>query len=53
MKLRVGARGSALAQWQTRHIVDRLQVAWPEIEIDLVEVNSAGDRIQDLPLSHV
>lgn len=53
MKVRVGARGSALAQWQTRHVVDRLKEAWPEIEVEEAEINSAGDRIQDLPLSHV
>lgn len=53
MRLRVGARGSALAQWQTRHVVELLRAAWPEIEIREIEISSAGDRIQDLPLSHV
>ena len=53
MRLRIGARGSALARWQTRHVVELLRATWPEIEIRAVEISSAGDRIQDLPLSHV
>ena len=53
MKLRVGARGSALSQWQARHAVDRLRAVRPEIEIFQVEINSEGDRMPDLPLSHL
>lgn len=53
MKLRIGTRGSALALWQSRHIAARLAAAWPETHIDLVEISSDGDRITDLPLSHV
>jgi hydroxymethylbilane synthase len=53
MRLRFGARGSALAQWQTRHVADRLQAKAPGLEIEQVEITSKGDRIQDVPLSHV
>ena len=53
MKLRIGTRGSALALWQSRHIAARLAAASPDTQIDLVEISSDGDRIADLPLSHV
>ena len=53
MKLRIGTRGSALALWQSRYVATQLTVAWPGLEVVLVEISSAGDRITDLPLSHV
>ena len=53
MKLRIGTRGSALAQWQTRFVAERLRELSPELEISNIEISSEGDRIQDLPLSHV
>ena len=53
MRLRIGTRGSALALWQSRHIAARLAATWPDVQIDLVEISSEGDRITDLPLSHV
>jgi hydroxymethylbilane synthase len=53
MKLRFGARGSALAQWQTHYVADRLRAMVPDLEIEQVEITSKGDRIQDVPLSHV
>ncbi len=53
MKLRLGTRGSALALWQSRHIAARLSSAHPDLEVELVEIVSAGDRIADLPLWQV
>lgn len=53
MKLRVGTRGSALALWQSRHIVAMLSAAHRDLRVELVEIVSAGDRIVDLPLWHV
>jgi hydroxymethylbilane synthase len=53
MKLRFGARGSALAKWQTLHVAERLKAMTPGLEIEQVEITSQGDRIQDVPLSHV
>lgn len=53
MRLRLGTRGSALALWQSRHIAARLSAAHPDLEVELVEIVSAGDRIADLPLWHV
>jgi hydroxymethylbilane synthase len=53
MKLRFGARGSALAKWQTYHVAERLRALVPGVEIEQIEITSKGDRIQDVPLSHV
>jgi hydroxymethylbilane synthase len=46
--LRIGARGSALALWQARHVADRLAVA-----SELIEVRTSGDLLSDVPLSSV
>ena len=52
-RLRIGTRGSALALWQSRHIAARLTALVPEVAIELVEIVSTGDRVTDVPLSHV
>jgi len=53
--IRLGTRGSPLALAQAHEVRDRLLAAWgvaaPEIEI--VTITTAGDRIQDRPLSEV
>lgn len=53
MKLRIGTRGSALALWQSRHIADRLAGTSTDLEVLVVAISSDGDRMTDLPLSHV
>lgn len=53
MRLRIGTRGSALALWQSRHVAARLSAAHPDLQIELVEIASRGDRVTELPLSHV
>jgi len=52
-RLRIGTRGSALALWQSRHVAGLLGRTLPGIEIELVEITSLGDRVTDVPLSHV
>ena len=51
--LRIGTRGSALALWQSRHVAGLLARNLPGLEIELVEISSLGDRVTDVPLSHV
>lgn len=51
--LRLGTRGSALALWQSRHIAERLAAIRPDVAVTLVEIESTGDRVVDVPLSHV
>jgi hydroxymethylbilane synthase len=48
--LRIGTRGSALALQQTQVVVDLLKATRPELGIDVVEIRTTGDRIQDVPL---
>jgi hydroxymethylbilane synthase len=52
-RLRIGTRGSALALWQSRHVAGMLARNLPGLEIALVEITSLGDRVTDIPLSHV
>jgi hydroxymethylbilane synthase len=51
--LRIGTRGSALALQQTQVVVDRLKAAWPELSIEVIEIRTTGDRIQDVPLAKI
>ena len=51
--LRIGTRGSALALWQSRHVAGLLAPNLPGMQIELVEISSLGDRVTDVPLSHV
>src|SRR5262245_49128071 len=49
----IGTRGSALALQQTQVVVDLLQAAWPDLTIDIIEIRTTGDRIQDVPLAKI
>ena len=51
--LRIGTRGSALALWQSRYVAGLLANNLPGMQIELVEISSLGDRVTDVPLSHV
>ncbi len=48
--LRIGTRGSTLALWQAQFVRDRLLAVAPERQIELVEIETEGDRIRDVPL---
>lgn len=52
-RVRIGTRGSALAMWQSRHVAARLSLNLPGLDVQLVEISSLGDRVTDVPLSHV
>ena len=52
-RLRIGTRGSALALWQSRHVAALLSRNLPGLDVELVEISSLGDRVTDVPLSHV
>jgi hydroxymethylbilane synthase len=51
--IRIGTRGSALALQQTQIVVERLQAAWPDLTVDVVEIRTTGDRIQHVPLAKI
>lgn len=52
-RLRIGTRGSPLALWQAEHVRDLLVKAHPGIKIELVPIQTKGDRVLDAPLAKV
>jgi hydroxymethylbilane synthase len=53
VSLRVGTRGSPLALWQTEHVIGLLRAADPRLPIELVEIETAGDQVRDVPLTQL
>lgn len=51
--LRIGTRGSALALWQANWVKRRLLDSRPDAIIELVIIQTKGDKIQDVPLAQV
>lgn len=51
--LKIGTRGSPLALWQAEWVRARLLERRPDLEISLVKIKTAGDRILDVPLAQV
>ena len=51
--LKIGTRGSPLALWQAEWVRARLLERYPDHEISLVKIKTAGDRILDVPLAQV
>ncbi len=51
--IRLGTRGSALARWQSEHVAARLAAEAPGLRVTIVRIESAGDRMADVSLSHV
>jgi len=52
-KVIIATRASQLALWQAYHIKGRIEAAFPEVEVELNEITSRGDRILDKPLALV
>jgi hydroxymethylbilane synthase len=48
--VRLGTRGSRLALTQSGWVADQLRAKHPEVDVDLVEIRTSGDIIQDVPL---
>lgn len=48
--LRLGTRGSRLAMTQSGWVADALRAANPGLEVELVEIRTTGDVVQDVPL---
>ena len=51
--LRIATRRSKLALWQARHVAEKLTAAHPGLAIELVELTTQGDRVQDRALADV
>ena len=52
-RLRVATRGSALAVWQAEHVAGLLRGVEPELVVELVRVETGGDRRLDVPISEL
>jgi hydroxymethylbilane synthase len=51
--IRIVSRGSALARWQSRSVAELLGTRRDAPEVQLVEVQTTGDRITDVPLARI
>jgi len=51
--MRIATRKSPLALWQAEHVKAQLQQHHSELEVELVSMQTEGDRILDKPLSSV
>ena len=51
--LTIATRASRLALWQAEHVQSRLQLLYPETQIDLLTLSTRGDEILDRSLSKV
>jgi hydroxymethylbilane synthase len=52
-KLTIGTRGSALALWQARHVIERLENVVPSLHVEVKQITTQGDRVRDRALSQV
>ncbi len=52
-KLTIATRTSPLALWQANYIRQCLQKQHPELEVNLLELTTRGDKILDAPLAKV
>lgn len=52
-RLRIATRKSRLALWQSKHVGQLLQQAWPELEIELLPLSTRGDEVLDRPLAEI
>ncbi|HEX6789741.1 MAG TPA: hydroxymethylbilane synthase [Candidatus Krumholzibacteria bacterium] len=48
--LRFGTRGSALARWQTDHVIDLIRAVRPGVHIECDVFSTRGDQVLDTPL---
>jgi hydroxymethylbilane synthase len=51
--IRIGTRGSDLALWQARWVLQALAARHPDLGTELVTIRTTGDRILDAPLSRI
>ena len=50
-KLVIATRVSDLALWQAYHVKQRVEVKFPDIEVELNKIVSNGDKVLDKPLA--
>ncbi len=52
-KIRLGTRGSPLALWQANWIKDQLEETHDGLKVELIQIKTTGDKIQDAPLAKI
>jgi hydroxymethylbilane synthase len=52
-RITIGTRASKLAMIQTHWVAGQLRQQWPELEIEIVQIRTTGDRITNMPLSQI
>ena len=53
MKIKIGTRGSKLALWQANFVATEIRKKNPALEVELVKVQTQGDKILDAPLAKI
>lgn len=53
MKLIIGSRASNLAMWQTEYVKAKLEGIYSDIEIEIKQISTKGDRILDVALQKI
>ncbi|MDM8564387.1 hydroxymethylbilane synthase [Candidatus Halobeggiatoa sp. HSG11] len=51
--LRIATRKSPLALWQTHYIRDSLVKLYPDLQVEIIEMLTKGDKILDTPLAKI
>jgi hydroxymethylbilane synthase len=51
--LRFGTRGSALARWQTDHVIGLIRAVRPHLHIECEIFSTRGDQVLDTPLPQI
>lgn len=49
----IGTRTSELARWQTDHVIEQLQRAWPDLQCETRAFVTTGDKELDKPLPEI
>jgi hydroxymethylbilane synthase len=52
-RVRIGTRGSPLAQWQAEWVADQLRAMHAGLAVELVEIKTHGDRDRNSPLATI
>ena len=52
-KLKIGTRGSRLALWQAEFVAEQLRKNFSELEVELIKIQTTGDKILDAPLAKI
>lgn len=53
MTIKIGTRASKLALWQAEFVASAIKKFSPSAEIELIKINTQGDKILDAPLAKI